>query len=125
MHEKLWAVKKQLFFLIVLLCGLFLIALIISARMTITDDLSTLEGRAIAEVEEQGGNIYIIYTPTPPVKDGSSKRGKYTVKDGDTLWDIAKDNGVKVKDILEVNPDITNPGQIRKGQEIAVPGFNP
>ena len=34
--------------------------------------------------------------------------GKYTVKKGDTLSSIAKKNGLTLKQLLELNPNIKN-----------------
>jgi hypothetical protein len=40
---------------------------------------------------------------------------------GETLSQIAKSNGVSVKDIMDANPDITDPNKISAGQEIQIP----
>ena len=45
--------------------------------------------------------------------------GKYIVKKGDTLERIAKKNGIKVKTILENNPDIKK--KLKIGQELNLP----
>ncbi len=45
--------------------------------------------------------------------------GKYIVKKGDTLERIAKKNGIKVKTILENNPDIKK--KLKVGQELTLP----
>ena len=45
----------------------------------------------------------------------------YTVQRGDTLGQIAKENGVSVKELLEVN-DIDDPNLIYPGQVIIIPG---
>lgn len=48
-------------------------------------------------------------------------KGKmYKVKKGDMLWKIAKENGVKLKDIIKMN-DLKNPDLIIPGQEIMLP----
>jgi membrane-bound lytic murein transglycosylase D len=44
----------------------------------------------------------------------------YTVKTGDTVWDIAGHFGVKVKDILAVN-NLKNPRRIHPGTKIRIP----
>ena len=46
---------------------------------------------------------------------------EYAVKSGDTLSQIAQDNGVSVKELLDANPDITNPDVLKVGQEIKIP----
>ena len=45
-------------------------------------------------------------------KQNSVKLIEYTIKWGDRLYQIAKFHGVKVRDILNVNPQITNPDYI-------------
>ncbi len=45
----------------------------------------------------------------------------YTVKRGDTLGEIARDNGVSVSELVEAN-DISNPNLIRVGQTLVIPG---
>ena len=63
-------------------------------------------------------------TPTPvPTPDPvpEVQYVTYTVKKGDTLSGIAKKYNVSVGQILEVNPQITNPNVIFVGQEIKIP----
>src|SRR5215213_3095995 len=45
----------------------------------------------------------------------------YTVKPGDTLSKIAKNNGVSLAQLLQANPQITDPNRIRVGDPITVP----
>ena len=40
---------------------------------------------------------------------------RYTIKKGDTLSQIAKKNGLKIKDLMSMNPSITDPDKIRVG----------
>ncbi len=54
---------------------------------------------------------------------GSSQGGggqTYTVKDGDSLWDIAKKFGTTVDAICQAN-NITNPDLIKAGQVLIIP----
>jgi LysM repeat protein/ribosomal protein L12E/L44/L45/RPP1/RPP2 len=46
---------------------------------------------------------------------------EYTIKPGDTLSQIAADNDVSIKDIMDANPNITDPNKISSGQEIVIP----
>jgi|TARA_R100001530_G_scaffold57949_1_gene42084 hypothetical protein len=45
----------------------------------------------------------------------------YTIKKGDTLSEIARDNGTTLKAIQEANPHIKDLNKIRPGQEIKMP----
>tara|TARA_R100000152_G_C6677444_1_gene112187 strand:- start:81 stop:701 length:621 start_codon:yes stop_codon:yes gene_type:complete len=45
----------------------------------------------------------------------------YTVKKGDTLSEIARDNGTTLKAIKEANPQIKDLNKIRPGQQITMP----
>ena len=45
----------------------------------------------------------------------------YTVERGDTLGNIARDNGVSLAELIEAN-DISNPNLIHIGQELVIPG---
>jgi LysM repeat protein len=56
-------------------------------------------------------------TPSPPPTPGVTQ---YVVKPGDTLSGIAKEFGVTVEAIMEVN-DLTNPNKIRVGQVLIIP----
>ena len=47
--------------------------------------------------------------------------GEYTIKPGDTLWDLAtKKFHVRIKDLIDAN-GIENPRQIQPGQKIRIP----
>jgi LysM repeat protein len=45
----------------------------------------------------------------------------YTVKPGDTLSKIAKNNGISVAQLLQANPQISDPNKIRVGDVITLP----
>jgi spore coat assembly protein SafA len=47
---------------------------------------------------------------------------KYTVQSGDTLWLIAKKFGVSLNDLIQANPQITNPDRININDVIIIPG---
>ena len=49
----------------------------------------------------------------------------YTVKQGDLLGNIAKHYGVTVQQILDANPQITNPDKIAIGDQIVIPITQP
>jgi len=47
----------------------------------------------------------------------------YTVKSGDCLSRIARDNGVSLKSVLQANPQFQkNPNLIKPGQQVQLPG---
>lgn len=45
----------------------------------------------------------------------------HTVKKGDTLWQIAKTHNVTLDELMDANPQITNPNQIYIGDKIFIP----
>ena len=50
------------------------------------------------------------------------KFGKHVVKKGDTLWAIARRNGISLKALIAANPQIANPNMIFPGQVVKLPG---
>jgi LysM repeat protein len=54
-------------------------------------------------------------------KVGQTNGKQYKIKSGDTLSKIAKRNGVTEEDILEANPQISNPDVIKLGAKIIIP----
>lgn len=66
----------------------------------------------------------MVPVPTKPAPTSGAKASfAHTVKSGETLGAIARKYGVSVGDIATVN-NITDPGKIRPGQELIVPGWN-
>lgn len=66
--------------------------------------------------------------PAPPTAHiappGSARRSAVTVKSGDSLWKIAKQNlgqGLRWHDLLAVNPGILNPDHIVAGTQLYLP----
>ena len=49
-------------------------------------------------------------------------RDVQTVKSGDTLSKIAQERGTTVEEIMNLNPELTDPNQINVGQRIRLPG---
>ncbi len=56
--------------------------------------------------------------------NGSESIQKYIVKDGDTIWDIAKAHDLKVEDIQKANPDI-NIDKLKIDQKINITAAKP
>lgn len=52
------------------------------------------------------------------LKTGTDKILKYTIKQGDTLWSIARTNDTHVEDILKANPGLTENSILALGSEI-------
>lgn len=48
----------------------------------------------------------------------------YTIIPGDTMWSIARKYGIKLNDLIAVNPQITNTSLIIPGQIINIPNDN-
>jgi spore coat assembly protein SafA len=59
------------------------------------------------------------------VEGGSARAERsetsYTVRQGDTLWAIAKAQGISLQALLEVNPQIRNPNRIYPGDKVVLP----
>lgn len=49
------------------------------------------------------------------------RENQYTVRPGDTLWKIASNHQVGVKELIQANPQIKNPDLIYVGQQVNVP----
>ena len=60
-----------------------------------------------------------VVTPTPVAPEAAGT--EYVVIKGDSLWKIAKRNGVTVKAIEDANPNI-DPAKLKVGQKLSIPG---
>lgn len=49
---------------------------------------------------------------------------KYVVREGDTIWSISKETGVKSNLLLAANPQLKNPNQLRPGMVLVIPELN-
>ncbi len=47
--------------------------------------------------------------------------GNYTIRKGDTLWDLSQSAGVSVSDLLALNPQITDANRINAGAKLTLP----
>lgn len=56
--------------------------------------------------------------PHPPAANS------YRVQPGDSLHQIAKRHGVSLRQLMQANPQITNPSLIRPGQSVLIPSNN-
>ncbi|CAM3737477.1 LysM peptidoglycan-binding domain-containing protein [Alicyclobacillus pomorum] len=46
---------------------------------------------------------------------------KYIVRDGDTMWTISKETGVRLNLLMAANPQVTDPNRLRPGNVIVIP----
>lgn len=53
--------------------------------------------------------------------DKTAEKKSRTVRQGDTLWGIARENGVTLGELLRANPQIRNPNLIAVGEEVMLP----
>ena len=69
-----------------------------------------------ANWERNSGSPYTPATPTPPPPQQSIE--KYTVQKGDTLSQIAKDAGISLKELKDLNPKFTSDPKYKNGNMI-------
>mgnify|MGYP003342864100 CR=1 FL=1 len=55
--------------------------------------------------------------PTPKTTP-DSERKVHIVRKGDTLWAIARDNGMSLEKLISLNPQISNPNRIYAGDKV-------
>lgn len=108
-------------------------------------DAANQGGVTELNVQEQGGVLYITgVAPSEEVKQavwdtrtamdpdmresdlvltiGVSDQGFYTVKRGDNMTHIARDNGVSLQALEDANKDVVrNPDRIFPGQKLVIP----
>jgi LysM repeat protein len=115
-------------------------------RTTLREERKSLELFIKAEKEGKPTDIKPVTRAAPsgkaPTKPATTSKDKgldtnleqrtaeaksiaYEVKAGDTLSAIANKAGVDIRDILRVNPKITDPGKIRAGITIMIPEKKP
>jgi peptidoglycan hydrolase-like protein with peptidoglycan-binding domain len=60
-------------------------------------------------------------SPAAGQSPASDAPRKHTVKAGDTMFSIAKNNGLSLDELTRANPQVRDPARIRVGQELNVP----
>ena len=71
---------------------------------------------ALTEVE-----VEITEVETAETLSEKRESAVYTVRNGDTLWGIAKRYGVALTAVIAANPQIKNPNLIYPGDEVVIP----
>ena len=96
------------------------------------DELTgTMKLEGTYRITDTGAAMFLLYhgdeyiltvTEKAPkgVVAGGVSNADYTVAEGDTLWGIAAKNGISLRKILAVNPNIKNPDRIHVGQKIVI-----
>ncbi len=70
----------------------------------------------------------VIPTATPdasPTPEPTPEQVIYTIKSGDTLFDISQQFQISVDVILGANPEVTDPGNLKIGQQLIIPSVIP
>ncbi len=97
----------------------------------LTESISNAVKDVTAEAQQEANKLKSPDNPEQsdnPVDDQNPKPElkQYKVQYGNTLSQIAKNHGVSLKDLMAVNPQITDPDKIKAGQSINLPeGVNP
>jgi len=86
------------------------------------DRLNLLENR-LNRMEKKIQAVSAARVKTPTTGASSSKTGFYVVKEGDTLYSIAKNNQVELDRFLEIN-GLKEDSVIYPGQKLKVPASN-
>lgn len=63
-----------------------------------------------------------IGNPAPQIQQGDKV---HTVKTGDNLTNIARQNNIGVRDLIQANPQIQDPNRIWPGDQVRIPGGSP
>ena len=70
----------------------------------------------------QGHSAEIWVETAPETESARTESGTeglwHTVRRGETLWGIARDNGLSLTALIALNPQIKNPNLIRVGEEV-------
>ncbi len=80
----------------------------------VVDDITLSKTEAFESMFKTEDDIYNILAQ--PIVANKT----YEIKDGDSIWQIANDNGMTLEEILDINPEITENGAIYPGDEISL-----
>lgn len=67
------------------------------------------------------GDKVKIPTNAVPVNGGTGKVYDHTVKSGDSLWKLSKAWGLPLQALIEANPQLVNPNELKVGEVIHIP----
>lgn len=89
-----------------------------------TESLSFAEDIEIKEVCASIGEILTLDDALAAIKKGAEQKRSYKIKEGDTLWDIAKTAGLDIKKLCALNPGLS-PERLQIGQVIFISSYSP
>lgn len=88
-------------------------------------DVSLSKDVSIVEKEVSPKEILSVDQAVDYLLKGTLNEKKYKVKDGDVLGQIAEDHGMKLKELLSLNPNLKEDSVLKIGQEINVTYLKP
>jgi LysM repeat protein len=77
--------------------------------------MTKISGQSVPNQQQRIGN------PPPQLQTGDRT---HTVSRGDTLTHIARQNGISTRDLIQANPQISNPDRIWPGDQVRIPTQN-
>lgn len=87
------------------------------------ENIAFQEKIEIVEVPSSLKNVISTEDALKLLKDGKQEKRVYVVKEGDSLWTIARANDMRVKDLEQMNPSLTE--DLDLGQEINLVAVEP
>ncbi|MCD5405830.1 MAG: peptidoglycan DD-metalloendopeptidase family protein [Desulfotomaculum sp.] len=87
------------------------------AKISFEEDVRVLEAKVWLD------KVVTVAEAIAKVKD-SADIPKHTIKEGDTLWDIAQANNISVDKLIRLNPEL-DPGYLQIGQELRLSDKEP
>lgn len=87
-------------------------------------DISFEENITLVSLQVNSGQVLTVEQALEKIRQGSEAVQKYTVQEGDTLWDIAMVSEIPVQDIVVANPGM-DIDHLKLGQQINLNGHRP
>lgn len=82
---------------------------VLKSQLQEQDQKSTMTWEAVAQLQADQEVLK---------NQAEQAKSKYTVKENDTLFSIAKEHGIALDDLIQLNSQIKSPNRITIGQEI-------